>query len=180
MRPRLLGEGLLLRPFSPGDGPGLHAAVVESVAEIGPWLPWARPGYTMMEAEAWALAAADLCRREESFELVIADADSGRLLGGCGLNRIRRDHMVANLGYWVRTSATGRGIAPRAARLLAAWGLGELGLQRVEIVAAVDNTRSRRAAEKAGAVVEGVMRNGLRIHDTPHDAVLHSLIPSDL
>ena len=37
-----------------------------------------------------------------------------RFLGGCGINHISRVHRFGNLGYWVRTSATGRGIAVSA------------------------------------------------------------------
>jgi len=36
-----------------------------------------------------------------------------------------------------------------------------------------------RAAESAGAVREGVLRNRLTVHDTPGDAVMFSLIPAD-
>lgn len=32
-------ERLLIRPPMPGDGPGLHAAVRESMDELLPWMP---------------------------------------------------------------------------------------------------------------------------------------------
>ena len=45
------------------------------------------------------------------YEFAIIGPD-GEYAGGCGLNRISMG--VANLGYWIRSSLTGRGIAPAA------------------------------------------------------------------
>ncbi len=69
--------------------------------------------------------------------------------------------------------------ATRAVRLLARFGFEELGLGRIEIVAAVGNKASQRVAEKAGAHREGVLRRRLCLHDEYHDAVMYSLIPDD-
>ena len=87
---------------------------------------------------------------------------------------------MANLGYWVRTSAARRGVATNATRAVARYGFEELGLQRIEIVAAVRNLPSQRVAEKAGAVREGVLRKRLLIRGEAHDAVLFSLVAEDL
>jgi len=93
------------------------------------------------------------------------------------LNRV---HQMANLGYWVRTSAAGRGVATRAARLVARFGFAQLDLHRIEILAAVDNIGSQKVAEKAGAVREGVLRKRLLINGESQDAVIFSLLPEDV
>ena len=98
--------------------------------------------------------------------------DEQRFLGGVGLNFINRVHQVGNLGYWVRSSETGKGVASRAARLAAQFGFAQLGLHRIEILAAIPNLASQRVAERAGAVREGVLRKRLLIRGVPHDAVL--------
>jgi RimJ/RimL family protein N-acetyltransferase len=67
-----------------------------------------------------------------------------------------------------------------ATRLAARFGFEQLGLQRIEIVAAVGNVPSQRVAEKAGATREGVSRKRLLIHGESLDAVLFSLVPEDL
>ena len=85
----------------------------------------------------------------------------------------------ANLGYWVRTSATGRGVATAAVRLAAHFGFESLDLIRIEIVMAVANLASRRVAEKAGATLEGTLRECLYLDGNAHDAYLFSLIPAD-
>jgi RimJ/RimL family protein N-acetyltransferase len=69
----------------------------------------------------------------------------------------------------------GQGIAPRAVEQLAKWAFSQTDLHRLEIVAALGNTRSQRVAEKAGAIREGILRGRLWLHSTPHDAVLYSI-----
>jgi RimJ/RimL family protein N-acetyltransferase len=87
---------------------------------------------------------------------------------------------MANLGYWVRTSRTGEGIATKAAKSALRYGFEKLGLHRIEIVVADDNKPSLRIAEKLGAVREGLLRNRLLIQGTSYDAYMHSLIPEDI
>jgi len=82
----------------------------------------------------------------------------------------------ANLGYWVRTSAMGCGVAPAAVRLVAEYAFRETDLIRLEIVGAVGNLRSQRVAEKIGAVREGVLRSRLLLPTGPSDAVMYNLL----
>jgi RimJ/RimL family protein N-acetyltransferase len=65
--------------------------------------------------------------------------------------------------------------------VLAGYGLGTLGLQRLEIVMSVENHASRRVAERVGADHEGILRCRLLLHGRSHDAHSFSLtapIPS--
>src|SRR5437764_6118705 len=48
---------------------------------------------------------------DEWYSFAVLDQSCGRFLGGVGINFINRVHQFANLGYWVRTSAAGRGVA---------------------------------------------------------------------
>jgi len=84
---------------------------------------------------------------------------------------------MMNLGYWVKTPASGRGIATEATVALAQFGFDYLRLLRIEIVMSVRNTASRRVAEKAGGQFEGILANRLYLHGEAHDARLYSLTP---
>jgi ribosomal-protein-serine acetyltransferase len=166
---------IALRPPTLGDAAAIVEAVRESADDLRPWMPWARDDYGVDEARAWIERTIADRERGSAFEFLITGSD-GRILGACGLNRVNREDRLANLGYWVRTSAAGRGIAPEAARELAAWGFANTELRRFEIVAAVGNVRSQRVAEKAGAVREGVLRSRLWLFEVPHDAVIYSIV----
>ena len=87
---------------------------------------------------------------------------------------------MGNIGYWVGTPYVGRGVAQFAAKQAAYLGFNELGLSRLEIVALTHNLASQRVAEALGATRECVARNRLYFKGAPHDAVVYSLIPSDV
>lgn len=176
-----LTDGLIhLRHYREDDAQALYEAVRESIPELQQWMPWCHPDYAIEESRAWLASLPEARSRGAAYDFRIADARTGEFLGGTGLNRIDELYRAANLGYWIKTSATGRGVATRAARLVARFAFEELNLVRVEIVAAVGNLGSRRVAEKVGAVREGVMRKALIVHGTAHDAVLTSLVAEDI
>lgn len=110
---------------------------------------------------------------------VIADAADDRPIGLLNL-QLGDDKAVAGLAVSVFPEARGRGVASRALRLAATWGLAELGLQRVFAEAAADNAASIRAIEKAGFQREGTLRAHCETNGQRHDCVMFSLLPEDV
>ena len=168
-----------IRRFEPTDVPAFFQAVWESMKEVAVWLPWFHPDYSIGECTAWVCSQDDAWEAGEQYSFAVYDRLSGGLVGGVELNQINRTHRMANVTYWVRTSCAGRGAATAATRLVAQFGFQELGLQRLEILAAVGNDASARVAEKAGATKEGLLRQRFLNHGKPADAVLYSLVPTD-
>ena len=163
-----------IRPVGRGDAAAMHAAMAEAEAGLSRWMPWHRPGHPLAAVEAWAGAAAAARVEGRAYEFVIEG--EGRVLGACGLADVDAVNRCGKVGYWVRASAGGRGAATEAVRLLAAWAWAETDLERLEIRAAVKNVASRRVAEKAGAVLEGVARRRFRLHGRQEDAAVYALL----
>jgi len=177
----LTDEHLIVRTYRDDDVSRLFEAVHESIAEVSPWLPWCHENYSIEESREFILSRKTAAQGDEHYSFaVFRKDDPQRLLGGVGLNFINRVHQFANLGYWARTSAAGKGITSRAARLVAQFGFDQLGLQRIEILAAVPNIASQRVAEKIGALREATLRKRLLIHGEAQDAILFSLVREDL
>jgi ribosomal-protein-serine acetyltransferase len=164
-----------IRLYDPGDAGDLQAAVVESAVEVGLWMSWAHPRYSLEDAQQWILMQQELTRQGLAYEFAVR-SDTGAFLGGCGVNQVNKANRFANMGYWIRTSAMGRGVAPAAARLVAEHVFRSTDLNRLEIVCALGNVRSQRVAEKLGAVREGVLRKRLLIPSGASDAVMFSLV----
>jgi len=179
MKSQFTGDGITIRPYLPDDVSPLFEAVRESITDLAAWLPWCQPGYSIKDSEAFVSTRAAEWEKGAHYSFVIADAVTDRFLGGVGLNFFNQIHGFANLGYWVRTSATRCGVATAAVRLAARFGLEQLHLGRIEIVVAVGNQPSQRVAEKASARREGVLRRRLFLNKTFHDAVMFSFIPED-
>ena len=173
----LIDEELLLRPFWLGDSTGLYCAVKESLRDLSSWMSWATDTYTELTAREYITIAR--ARWNEGTFYAFAITQSEEILGACTLSSIHSIYHFCNLGYWVRTSHRGQGIAGRAAKLAARFAFESLGLIRVEIVVAVENQASLRVAEKIGAHDEGILLNRMVIGKSIYDAHMYSLVPSD-
>jgi RimJ/RimL family protein N-acetyltransferase len=172
---RSVAAGVSIRPYRLDDAAALHEAGLESVAEVAPFMPWCRSDLTVEETRGWVDAQVHAFGARRAFEFVIESAD-GVLLGGCGLNQIDDVNRRANLGYWVRSSATRHGVATAAVRQIVRWGFRNTNLDRIEVVVSTRNTASLRTAEKAGAIREGVLRKRLMLYGESHDAVVFSVV----
>jgi RimJ/RimL family protein N-acetyltransferase len=166
---------VFLRPYRPGEEEEVYAAILESLEALSERMPWCHPGYSIEETRAWIEHCGVARARGSEFHFVIEDGD-GAFLGTCGLNQLRPEHRVANLGYWVRKSATKRGVATAAVRRLADFAFRETELVRLEIVVALDNHASLRVAEKAGAIAEGIAHQRLRLQGRSHDAMVFAIV----
>lgn len=174
----LQNELVILKRYVPEDADGLFQAVRDSVEEIYPWLVWCHPDYQLSESQQWISQQIQFWDEGKEFSFTIRNRRE-HLVGGCGLNHLKPEDKVANLGYWVRSGYTGKGYATAATELLAQFAFDQLDARRVEIVAAVDNVPSQRVAARAGAKREGVLRNRLFLHEKSHDAIMYSLVPED-
>jgi RimJ/RimL family protein N-acetyltransferase len=168
------GQGLRLRPFELADAQAVAEAVRESFAEIHAWMAWCHVGYSVEDARSWLRLQAHEFERGLGFHFAVLSADA-RLLGCVGLNQVDPANRRANLGYWIRTSAAGRGVATSAVETVRDWAFANTNLIRLEIVIAIGNRASYRVAEHLGAQYEGVMRRRLMLHGRAHDATLFSI-----
>ena len=172
---RSMGSDVVLRPLVLSDSPAVTAALDESRVELAAWMTWWTPAFGEPDVRDYIVRVTAERERSESFEFGIYDA-AGVFVGNCGINRISTLNRYANLGYWIRTSRTGQGLATAAVEKLAAWAFEHTDLNRLEIVAALGNVRSQRVAERAGATREGLLRQRQMLRGIPHDEVMYSLL----
>lgn len=168
-----------LRPFEFGEEGELSSAIKESLPELHPWMSWATDRYTVDVARDFIAITRSEWSRGILYSFAITSAETGELLGACGLSHFHPVYKFCNLGYWVRTSRHGLGIAGRAAKLAGQFAFERTGAIRAEIVIAMDNYASKRVAEKIGAHYEGILLNRMIIRERICDAHMFSLLPAD-
>ncbi len=171
---------IIIRPFRPHEAESLFKAISESLPQLSTWLTWCRPDHGFDDCAGYILKSLADWKKGDQFHFGTFDAANEQLLGSVAVNQINRAHNLANLGYWVRTSKAGMGIATASVRLVARFCFESLGLTRLEIVVPLGNKPSQRTALKAGAVLEGSLRQRLLLSGKLHDAHIYSLLPSDL
>ena len=85
------------------------------------------------------------------------------------------------IGYWARTSETGRGYFTESTAGLVRLCFERLGAERVELVCDPQNVRSTAVAERVGFVLEGTMRRALPgvVDGRPRDKRVYGLVRAD-
>ena len=116
----------------------------------------------------------------EAIGFAVVDARGSDLLGSIDLRVLSWEHLRGEVGYLVGAHARGRGVAPRAVRLLSSWGFAAVGLRRIGILVDPRNAASQRVAAKAGFTREGVLRSYSTLKDERVDMISYSLLPDDL
>jgi RimJ/RimL family protein N-acetyltransferase len=135
--------------------------------------------FTVAEGLAWIERQWGRREKGEGLSLAIADAASDEALGNINLLFRQQPGTVA-IGYWLVERARGRGLGSRAVALLARWAVTDAALERVEALVVPDNVASQRVLEKAGFRREGHLRSYLVFSGRRADALIYSLLPSDL
>jgi len=80
----------------------------------------------------------------------------------------------AEMGYWIKPSHWGLGIATETLMLMTAWAWGALPeLTRLYLVIYAANAASRRVATHCGYMLEGVLPNSVVKSGRPMDCALY-------
>jgi RimJ/RimL family protein N-acetyltransferase len=162
MPTQLETERLILRCPELSDVPFVYQAVKESVKELEPWMPWATKDYTLEACEENLRSAIAKYITKEDFRICFLDKVTGRIIGNSGLHRIDWSIPKFEIGYWCRTSETGKGYVTEVVRELTRLCFEKLNAARVEIVCDDLNTKSAAVAERCGFTLEGVLKNDER------------------
>jgi ribosomal-protein-serine acetyltransferase len=156
-------ERLIIRAPRVGDGKPMNEAIIESLAELRQWMPWAKEAPSVDDSEENVRRAVAKWQTREDLRLHVHLKD-GTFAGGSGLHRINWNVPKFEIGYWLRTSLCGRGYMIEAVAGISDFAFERLGARRVEIITDERNVRSWRIPERLGIPLEGVLKSHERDH----------------
>lgn len=169
-------ERLVLRCWEPRDATAFKEAIDSSIDHLLPWMPWAKNEPQSQEEKVKLLRTFrgrfDL---GEDFVYGIFTRDESEVIGGTGLHR-RVGEGAFEIGYWIRASRTGDGLATEATAALTRVAFEVCAVDRVEIRCDPANESSRRIPRKLGYNEEATLRRRLH-YPEPRDVVVYSLFP---
>jgi RimJ/RimL family protein N-acetyltransferase len=165
----------VLRPWRDSDADAVTAACQDP--EIARWTRIPQ-NYTEADARAFLLYRYDALVAGVTAPFAIVSTDD-RLLGSVSILRMVWTQLRGEVGYWLAPEARGQGHATRAVRLICAWGFQSLGLERIDLYAAVANEASQHVAQRAGFTREAVLRSFMRGKDGQLDMVAFGLLAGE-
>ncbi len=167
----------MARCWEPRDAPLLKEAVDSSLDDLRQWMPWARNEPQTLEEKVQLLrrfrGQFDL---GETFVYGLFSSDESEVVGGSGLHT-RAGEGAFEIGYWIRSSRAGQGLATGVTAALTRVGFEVCEVDRIEIHCEPANERSMRIPRKLGYAEEARLRRRLYAppDGEPRDVVVFSL-----
>ncbi|MCP8968229.1 GNAT family N-acetyltransferase [Ectobacillus ponti] len=138
------------------------------------WLPWVDATKSVEDSRSFIQMTLEQYARSDGFRAGIWH--KGQLAGCIGFHGINRNNSSTSIGYWLGEDFQGNGLMAKACAALIHHAFTELGLNRVEIRAAVENRKSRAVPLRLGFTEEGCIRHNERLHGRYVDHVVYGLL----
>ena len=180
---------MLLSPFIRiDDNIALHLARTELAGPVfelidqqrdylRQWLPWV--DVTRSAADTQAFLLESMHHNSQGTRLTTFITVGDQLAGSLGVVHFNKDHRKCEIGYWLREDFQGRGIMTRACAAFVNHLFRSKDLNRIEILAASGNEKSRAIPLRLGFHSEGVLRQSLLLRGRYLDVELFALLRTD-
>jgi RimJ/RimL family protein N-acetyltransferase len=172
---------VVARCWEPRDAPLLKEAVDSSLDDLRQWMPWAHnEPQTLGEKVQLLRRFRGQFDLGENFVYGLFSSDESEVVGGSGFHT-RVGEGAFEIGYWIRSSRVGQGLATEVTAALTRVGFELTGVDRIEIHTEPGNERSMRIPRKLGYTEEASLRRRLYAAPggEPRDAVIFTLFRDD-
>lgn len=175
--PILRTPRLLLGSFETDDAPELERlAGAREIADTTLSIP--HP-YTLDHALAWIGNQRREAVRGRATNFAVRLLPEQSLIGSVGLRDIDREHLQAELGFWIGRERWRHGYASEAAAEVIRFGFEGLGLNRIYAHHMLRNPTSGHVLRHIGMQREGVLRERVRKWGVYEDVVLYAVLRED-
>lgn len=174
----LRNRTIMLRRWVGKDIPTLVAACQDD--SIRQWLSHVIPQpYTAAHAHHFIseTAPADW-EAGRAAHFAVADVADEVLMGSVALMAVDEPG-AGEIGAWTVPAHRRKKVASKAVLIVTAWAFDTLGLDRLELRIAAENSASRRGAELLGFRPIGIMPGYRNLADGAHDAVVFALTTAE-
>jgi ribosomal-protein-serine acetyltransferase len=155
----------------------LYHAVDKNREHLSAYLSWVGKMQSAEDFQIYINNCELLYQHGEEVSFVIISNEE--VVGRIGLHHIYIANKNAAIGYWLTKNCEGKGIITKSCEMLINYGFQELSLHRIEIKAAVENSRSRAIPEKFHFIKEGILRQAEWVNNKFLDIVLYSILQNE-
>lgn len=163
MFPIEVEKNLQLDLFTDSNAPELFSLVDSNRGHLSEWLGW----LNHCKAPTDSLDFINKVNKdwEEQKALVLGIWLDRKLQGTVSFNSFDWENKVGGIGYWLATSAQGKGLASKACSCLIEFGAQQLRLESFTISCAIGNTRSQALAQRLGFNFQKVIKDAEWLYD---------------
>jgi ribosomal-protein-serine acetyltransferase len=165
-----------LRLLNETDARELHDLIEANRTHLAPWLPWAA-GQTFEDTLDFIRGTRSQLSDNNGFQAAVVIEDS--IVGVIGYPLVDWGNRSTRIGYWLDEEQQGGGTMTAAVRRLVNHALTIWQLNRVGILVATANRRSRAIPERLDFREEGTLRQFQLVGGRYLDCVSYSMLASD-
>lgn len=173
-KPTLTGERVVLRPLVATDADDMWHDLHDAE---GMRLTGTHDTFEREQIDEWCASRAE---QDDRLDLAVIDRATGQWAGEVVINEWDPDNATCGFRIALAADSRDRGLGTEATRLIIDYLFDELEVNRVELDVFDFNPRAIAVYERIGFVREGVRRQALRWEGEFIDAILMSIVRSDL
>jgi len=172
-----IDEGFSLKVRQIDDAEPFFEVIDRNRTYLREWLLWVDATKSVEDTKMYIRKCLDSIEKGTTFDLGILFKN--QWIGSIGLNNIHTVNRKADIGYWLDQNHAGKGLMTKAVQRLIKHAFTEMNLNRLTIMAATQNAKSRAIPERLGFSQEGICREDEWLYDHFVDLAMYSLLKSD-
>ncbi|WP_203249113.1 GNAT family N-acetyltransferase [Sporosarcina beigongshangi] len=172
-----INEKTVLKMLAPQDTESLFNLTDQSRERLREWLPFI--DYTKTSADTASFITSTMKQFGDNNGFQAGIWYEGKLAGVIGFHKIDWNNKSTSIGYWLGEGFEGLGLMTQSVKAFVNHAIVDLGLNRVEIRAAVENKKSRAIPERLGFTEEGCIRQAEWLYDHYVDHVVYGMLTED-
>jgi ribosomal-protein-serine acetyltransferase len=173
----LVSENLVLKLLSQESSGIIFRAVDLNRQYLRNWLPFVDNTCREEDTDVFirTILRSSVPKPDIVYEIWYRDSFAGLI----AIKEVDEWNKRTELGYWLIPQLEGKGIMTSCCKAILDFIFSNLGLNRVQIKAAVGNARSSRIPEQLGFKLEGIERGGEKFPDHYKDLEVYSLLKKE-
>ena len=176
---RIETERFILRCPQAGDGPVINAAILDTLDDLRPWMPWVYNEPEPIEEKIQRLKTfRGMFDLGQDFIYGIFNQDDTRLIGGTGLHT-RLGESELEIGYWIHKDFINQGLVTESTAALVKVAFEIIHIHRLEIHCDPANLTSAAIPRKLGFTHEGTLRAKTRFLERWSDSMIWGLLENE-
>lgn len=167
-----------LKQLEPSDSIDIFETIDDQRDYLGKWLPFVAFTKEITDTERYIDSVVNAT--EDRFEYVFAIRKHNEFVGLIGFKDTDKQNKKTEIGYWLSEKYQKQGIVTKSFDKLCDFAFNKLGINRIQVKCAVENTSSKNIPKKLGFKFEGIERQGeLLTGDFYTDLEIYSKLKSD-
>ncbi|GAA2970582.1 GNAT family N-acetyltransferase [Lentilactobacillus parakefiri] len=172
-----INDHIALKLPAATDADAMLALINSNRMKLAEWLPWAKVMVAVSDEQKFLQYGIEkMVRGDFWFAIILVDNEPAGMID---LHEFSHENQRAQIGYWLADQYQGMGVMTLCMTQLEQIAFSELGLNRLELIADVNNTKSRAVAKRRGFHEEGILKEYLLYNGKFHDIVLYSKLKSE-